>query len=36
MQRGENKDYKIAIIVALIVSTVAITIGYASFNEALK
>lgn len=35
MQRGKNKDYKIAIIVALIVTTVAITIGYASFSQTL-
>ena len=36
MRRGKSVNYKLALIVALIVSTVAITIGYASFSEALK
>ncbi len=31
MRRGKNINHKIALIVALIVATVAITIGYASF-----
>ncbi len=35
MQRGKNKNYKIVLIVALIVAAVAITIGYASFSETL-
>lgn len=34
--RRKSINYKIALIVALIVSTVAITIGYASFSGALK
>lgn len=35
MQRGKNKDWKLAMIALLIVSSVAITIGYASFSQIL-
>ncbi len=36
MMRRKSINYKIALIVALIVSTVAITVGYASFSDALN
>ena len=35
MKRGKNKDWKLAMIALLIVSSVAITIGYASFSQIL-
>lgn len=35
MQRGKNKAWKLAMIALLIVSSVAITIGYASFSQIL-
>lgn len=36
MKRGKNKDVKIAMIALLIVSSIAITIGYASFSQILS